>query len=128
MQKNKRKVMIVDDDPDLLRLTKDILEFNGYETYQFLNPLLALETFRQNPNLYDLILLDVRMKELDGRQAYKEMKQINPNCKVYIFTALDIDSNEFLKICPSFKEQQLIRKPARAESFAKIVSDAIEMA
>src|SRR5690242_2386755 len=99
MEKNKGRVMIVDDDSDLLYLTKDILQFNGYETHEFLNPTLALEKFKQNPNMYDLVLLDIRMEELDGRQVYKEMKRINPNCKVYFFTGLDIDSNEFLKIC-----------------------------
>lgn len=127
MEKNNHKVMIVDDDLDLLLLTKDALELNGYETHEFLNPTLALENFKQNPNLYDLVLLDIRMKELDGRQVYKEMKQINPNCKVYIFTGLDIDSNEFLKICPSFKEQQLIRKPSKMDSLLNIVNDAIAM-
>ena len=95
MEKNKGRVMIVDDDSDLLYLTKDILQSNGYETHEFINPTLALEKFKQNPNMYDLVLLDVRMEELDGRQVYKEMKQINPNCKVYLFTGLDIDSMSF---------------------------------
>lgn len=127
MDKNRRKVMIVDDDLDILLLIKDMLESNGYEAYDFLNPIKALDAFEQNPNMYDLVLLDIMMRELDGRQVYVKMKQINPNCKVYIFTGLDIDSNEFLKICPSFKEQQLIRKPSRMDSLLKIVNDAIAM-
>ncbi len=61
--------MIIDDDLDNLQLTKDILQFSGYEIYDFINPRLALDTFKQNPNLYDLVLMDVRMKELDGREA-----------------------------------------------------------
>ncbi len=117
--------MIIDDDLDNLQLTKDILQFNGYETYDFLNPVLALETFKQNPNLYDLILMDIRMKELDGREAYREMKQINPHSKICVFTGMEVDSNEFRKICPSFEEQQLLRKPARVDSLVKAVGDAI---
>ncbi len=69
MEKNKRRIMIIDDDLDNLQLTKDILQFSGYEIYDFINPRLALDTFKQNPNLYDLVLMDVRMKELDGREA-----------------------------------------------------------
>lgn len=90
--------MIIDDDLDNLHLTKDILQFSGYEIYDFINPRLALDTFKQNPNLYDLVLMDVRMKVLDGREAYREMKQINPNSKVYVFTGLELDSNKFRKI------------------------------
>ena len=127
MEKNKRRIMIIDDDLDNLQLTKDILQFSGYETYDFINPRLALDTFKQNPYLYDLVLMDVRMKELDGREAYREMKQINPNSKVYVFTGLELDSNEFRKICPSFREQQIIRKPARVDSLVKAVSEAIAM-
>jgi CheY-like chemotaxis protein len=125
MEANKKRIMIIDDDLDNLQLTKDIMQFSGYETYDFLNPVLALDTFKQNPNLYDLVLMDVKMKELDGREAYKEIKQINPHSKVYVFTDMEIDSDEFRKICPSFKEQQLIKKPARVDSLLKVVNEAI---
>jgi CheY-like chemotaxis protein len=69
--------------------------------------------------------MDVKMKELDGREAYKEIKQINPQSKVYVFTGMEIDADEFRKICPSFKEQQLIKKPARVDSLLKVVNEAI---
>jgi hypothetical protein len=39
------------------------------------------------------------------------MKQINPNAKVFIFTGLEFDVDEFNNICLSFNEKQLIRKP-----------------
>ena len=101
------------------------MQFNGYETYDFLNPLLALETFKQNPSLYDLVLLDIRMPELDGKILYKEMKDINANCKIYVFTGMEADTAEFLKICPSFREQQLIRKPIGVRSLLKSVNEAL---
>ncbi|HEX9320473.1 MAG TPA: hypothetical protein VF884_16190 [Nitrososphaeraceae archaeon] len=53
------------------------------------------------------------------------MKQINPYSKIWVFTGMNVDSNEFRKICLSFEEQQLIRKPARVNSLVKVVSDAI---
>jgi CheY-like chemotaxis protein len=47
METDKKRIMIIDDDLDNLQLTKDIMQFNGYETYDFLNPVLALDTFKQ---------------------------------------------------------------------------------
>jgi CheY-like chemotaxis protein len=58
--------MIIDDDIDNLQLFKDILQYGGFETYDFNNPRLALEVFKEDPSLYDLILTDIRMEEMDG--------------------------------------------------------------
>jgi DNA-binding NtrC family response regulator len=98
----KQRIMIVDDDYDSLWLTKDFLQYGGFETYDFQDPQLALETFYQNPNSYDLILLDIKMKELDGMQVYKKIKEACPAAKVFVFTGMELDSNKFRSICPSF--------------------------
>ncbi len=117
--------MIIDDDLDNLRLSKDVLQFNGYETYDFLSPLLALDNFKKNPTLYDLILLDIRMNELDGKEAYRQIKQVNSSSKICVFTGWDLDSSEFRKICPSFEKEQLLRKPVSVSSLVKAVDYAI---
>ena len=63
-----------------------------------------------------MILVDVKMEEMDGRLVYKEIKQINPNAKVLVFTGLQLDVDDFRNICPSFNEKQVIRKPVRMSS------------
>ncbi len=125
MEKNRKKIMIIDDEMDILQLAKDILEFNGYETYDFISPKLALDNFKQDPSLYDLILLDIRMNELDGREAYRQMKHIDPSCRICVFTGMNLDYNEFRKICPSFEEQQLLRKPITVSSLVTAVGSAV---
>jgi CheY-like chemotaxis protein len=113
--------LILDDDFDNLQLTKDMLQFSGFETYDFQSPQLALEVFKQKPESYNLILIEIRMKEMDGRLVYKEIKQINPNAKVLIFTGLRLDVDEFRSICPSFDEKQVIYKPVFMSSLIKTV-------
>lgn len=117
--------MIVDDDYDNLKLTKDILQYGGFETYDFQDPQLALDTFYQNPNLYDLIVLDIKMKEIDGMQVYRKIKEVCPAANVFVFTGMEVDSNKFRSICPSFTEQQLIKKPVRVDTMIKIMKGAI---
>ena len=49
-----------------------------------------------------MIIIDVKMKEMDGRLVYQEIKQINPDAKVLVFTGLQLDAREFRRKCPSF--------------------------
>ena len=117
--------MIIDDDIDNLQLVKDILQFNGFETYDYNNPGLALEVFKEDPDLYDLILMDIKMEEIDVRLLYKEIKNLRPNINVLIFTALDLDVNEFKEISPTFNEEYLIHKPVRMDSLLGKVRNTI---
>ena len=125
MDKKNQRILILDDDLDNLQLTKDMLQFGGFETNDFLNPQLALDLFKQNPQLFDLIIIDVKMEEMDGRLVYKEIKQINPNAKILVFTGLQLDVGEFRKICPSFSERQVIRKPVRMSSLMKSINETL---
>jgi CheY-like chemotaxis protein len=126
MEKVNRRILIIDDDLDNLQLVKDILQFSGFETYDFLSPRMALDVFKQNPQLYDLILVDVKMDEMDGRLAYKEMKQINPNANILVFTGLELDVDDFRNICPSFTEKQVIHKPVRMSSLVNAINGALK--
>ncbi len=117
--------MIIDDELDNLQLVKDILQFTGFETYDFNNPQLALDVFKQDPTLYDLVIMDIMMEEMDGRFLYKEMKRLSPKTNMLVFTALDLDVNEFIKICPSFNEKQLVRKPVTMDSLLKKVNQVL---
>ena len=119
------RVMIVDDDFDNLQLTKDVLQWNGFETYDFINPRLALHTFKQSPQFFELVIMDIKLQEMDGQSLYKEIKQINPDVKVLVFTGTVLDIDGFKKICPSFDERQVIQKPVRMSSLVKTVNDTM---
>ncbi|MGC2385850.1 MAG: response regulator, partial [Nitrososphaeraceae archaeon] len=70
-----KKILIVDDDPDLVSTFKMILEMNGYEVDGYTNPLSALSNFR--PNEFGLLLLDIRMPVMNGFELFKKMKSID---------------------------------------------------
>jgi CheY-like chemotaxis protein len=124
VEKQKHRILIIDDDYDNLQLTKDILEYGGFEPFDFLSPQLALGAFKQNPNFYDLIVMDIGTKELDGREVYSEIKKLNSTAKIFIFTGMEIKCNEFKKICPSFNEEMVIKKPVKMESLINTITDA----
>lgn len=68
------KLLIVDDEETNLELLSRRLKKNGYEVYEAITGLKALEVLKQNE--IDLILLDIMMPDMDGLTLAKELKQI----------------------------------------------------
>ena len=81
----KKKILFVDNEPDMTTILKMALGRAGFTVDIFNNPLLALKNFK--PNLYDLALLDIMMPEMDGIELYKQLKKIDPSIKVCFLTA-----------------------------------------
>ncbi|MEO1375583.1 MAG: response regulator [Cyanobacteria bacterium J06635_10] len=69
----KADILIVDDEPDNLRLLSTILESQGYKVRQAVNAYIALKTLEIQPP--DLILLDILMPEVDGYQLCQQFKR-----------------------------------------------------
>src|SRR5919201_2480280 len=71
------RVLLVDDDVDITTSLKIGLEDNGFTVDTFNDPLEALSSFK--PGLYDLLLFDVRMPELNGFNLYDKIKKEKNN-------------------------------------------------
>ncbi|MDQ3719066.1 MAG: response regulator, partial [Thermoproteota archaeon] len=70
----------MDDEPDISSLFKMILEQNNeYIVHSFTDPLLALKNFKDN--FYDLILVDIKMPEMDGLDFYREIRKLDKKVK-----------------------------------------------
>jgi DNA-binding response OmpR family regulator len=67
---NPRKILIVDDEPDITSTFDMILQMNGFGVDTYNDPLLALSDFK--PGLYGLALLDIRMPKMNGFELYKK--------------------------------------------------------
>ncbi len=81
------KIMVVDDAAFMRMMLKDILTKSGYEVIgEAENGLRAVE--RYNELSPDLTLMDITMPELDGIQAVKRIKEIDPNAKIIMCSAM----------------------------------------
>jgi CheY-like chemotaxis protein len=68
----KKRILIVDDEPDIVSYLEMVLQDNGFETETAGNGNEALEAVRANPP--DLVTLDITMPEASGTRFYKEMR------------------------------------------------------
>jgi CheY-like chemotaxis protein/predicted transcriptional regulator len=117
-------IMIVDDEPDVLLTYESFLSNVGFNVSTFKEPYKALAEFTSNPGLYDLIILDIRMENLNGLQLYQCMKAINPTSKLLFASALDA-AKELTSILPDIQSQDIIKKPVDRENFIKTVKIAL---
>jgi DNA-binding response OmpR family regulator len=101
-----KKILIVDDEPDVNLALKTALEENAFEVDVFNDPLLALENFKAA--YYDLLILDIRMPKMNGFELYREIKKLDNKVKVCFLTAGEMYYGIYTDI---FDENQFIRKP-----------------
>jgi len=78
------QILLVDDE-ELIRITgKFMLEEMGYKVMLAKNGLEAIQIFQENNDEIDVVVMDMIMPEMNGREAFLKMKEININCKVII--------------------------------------------
>ena len=122
------KVLIVDDEPDVNTVLKKVFEQSGFNADSYDDPILALENFKAGS--YDLLLLDIKMPEMDGFHLYQEMKKIDSKIKVCFLTASEMYYERFRKeeaFCEIDKDL-FLRKPIANEDLIKKINTMINQA
>ena len=122
-----KKILIVDDEPDVNLSLKIVLENNGFKVDTFDDSLLALQNFREQSCLYDLIILYIKMPKMSGYELYKEIRKIDDKIKVCFFTASEAYHEEFRKSVPAsvWNEDCYIQKPINNKELIKRINNII---
>ena len=121
-----KRVILVDDEKDILFTYESFLKDNGYEIITFTDPCNALNYIKNLPNFNDLLVtLDIRMKDLNGFQLHQQIKAIDPTIKILFITALDI-LDELLIIVPGVSKERIMRKPVDKKEFTNTVKKLLK--
>ena len=81
------KLLVVDDEADVCDFVKSFFEDRGYRVLTALNGTEAVSLVeRERP---ELTLLDIKMKGIDGLATLRQIREIDPDAKVIMVTALD---------------------------------------
>jgi DNA-binding response OmpR family regulator len=106
-----KKVLLVDDEPDLNLTLKLNLEENGFKVDSFTDPLVALENFRGEAGQYDIIILDIKMPNMNGYELYRQIKKIDDKVKVCFLTAGEMYYGVYTDIFNRLDRMYFIQKP-----------------
>ena len=125
-KKNKNKrIIILDDDEDVLFTYRSFLKDYDYHIACFTDPTLTLNYIKDLSNFNDLLLiLDIRMKNLNGFQLHQQIKAIDPTIKILFVTGLDI-LDEILSIVPGISKNHIMRKPVDRKVFTNTVKNML---
>ena len=121
---DKKKVLLVDDEPDIISLVRIVLEDNGFAVDSYTDPTLALSNFK--PGLYDLLLFDIKMPKMSGLDLYQKIKEIdNSNVKICFLTASELFYEEYRRLdaYPSLDKAYFIQKPFRSEELIRKINE-----
>jgi DNA-binding response OmpR family regulator len=93
------RILLVDDEPDIIFTFKKGLEANGFVVDAFNDPVLALSKFK--PGIYGLLLLDVKMPQINGFELYEKIKTIDSEVKACFITAHEVYYESLKEIFPT---------------------------
>jgi DNA-binding response OmpR family regulator len=122
------KILVVDDEQDIVFTLKTILNEAGYSVDAFTNPSVAFEMFR--PEKYEVIILDIRMPGLNGFELYMKLLEQDSSIKVLFLTAV----NEFSmygkfksSVSPMSGKRYYLQKPVDLTKLLQRVDDMLSL-
>lgn len=114
----KRRILIVDDDPDITKTFSLVLEDSGlYEVDTYNEPLIALRNFR--PYFYDLALLDIRMPQMNGFELSNKIEKIDNKIRVCFISAYIVEDKALKEKYPSLQIKCFLPKPIAVSDLIK---------
>ena len=117
-------ILFVDDEPQIFKLGKRRLELLGYDVKGSTDPIEALEMFKAEPDLYDLVITDMAMPHMTGDQFVSEILKIRPQVPTILCTGYSQKISEEkaceIGIC------SFAMKPIEADKFASIVRKTLD--
>jgi two-component system, OmpR family, response regulator ChvI len=121
--KVKRKILIVDDEPDITESFGLALEDSGFEVDKYNDPAVALASFK--PDVYGLLILDIKMPKMDGFELYDKIKKIDKRVKVFFISAFEVDRAAISKQYPGLKIDNFLPKPIQIPVLIKRVEEQL---
>ncbi|MDD5759911.1 MAG: response regulator [Desulfobulbaceae bacterium] len=119
------KILLVDDDVDLVQMTQKILESLGYQVTAFTSSLDALKKFHQEPYNFDLVITDMTMPNMTGAKLAEQILTIRPDTKIILCTGFSDLINE--KKARAIGIRDYIMKPLTKNDLALAVRKVLDV-
>lgn len=124
IQTGKERILVVDDEPMVADITMRRLVKLGYQVTMETDSTKALELFRSDPNMFDLVITDQTMPKMTGEELIKELIAIKPNIKIILCTGYSskMDGKEADKtgVCG------FMMKPVQIEELSRVIRQVFE--
>ena len=122
-----KKILVVDDEPDITFSIKLVLETNGFASVDIFNdPADVISEYNNQPRtMYDLLIIDILMPRMNGFELYEKIKKIDNNAKVCFITAYRMYFEALREMYPGYEVDCFMNKPFENEDLLRKVASAI---
>ncbi len=122
--KGTETVLLVDDEPPIRQVGRELLEAMGYRVLEATDGEEAVETYRKNQSAVDIVLLEMTMHKMGGDQACVRLKEINPDVKVLLVSSFPING-ETMEV---FKQSSdgFIQKPFTIKRLSAKIRETLD--
>ena len=114
------KILFVDDEKDVTLAFKIALESKRLQVDSYNDSFQALLNY--TPGVYDLVVLDIRMPNMDGFALYQEIRKIDRKVKICFFTAAEMDLERKYREDYRFYKDLFLLKPISNEDLLKQIT------
>ena len=117
MENDKKRILLVDDESDIIIAFRMSLESNGFIVDTFNDPQGALSNFKAG--VYDLLLIDIKMPKMNGFELYQEIERIDNKVKVCFITAFEVYYKSLRELFPTTNVDCFIKKPITTDELVE---------
>jgi CheY-like chemotaxis protein len=117
-------VLVVDDEHAILSIRERLLLGLGYKVTTFTSSIEALSSFREDPFQYDLLLTDMTMPKMDGKELTKKLLDVRPNMPVIMCTGHSALINK--KETKEYGIYALLYKPVKPAMLARTIRQVLD--
>jgi len=119
-----KRILLVDDEPDICMVYQIVLEDAGFECISYTDPVKALQEFR--PKYYDLMLLDIKMPILNGFELCKKIIELDRTVHIVFITASEEYYEKFRsQHFPELRKINYIQKPVSNDELVRIINTIV---
>ena len=122
-----RSILVVDDYMDISYLVKVLLQKYWFEVYEFNDPLLALDYFKENAKKFALIITDAMMPGMSGIELLVKIKEISPDIKSFLMTSFEINAFKSEIVKNALEISEIIQKPIPLKELVMSVNKHIKL-
>ena len=120
-----KRILIIDDETNILLMLKKMLERAGYEIDLASNGEEGLRLFRKAPS--DLVITDIIMPEKEGLETIREMRKMQPEMKIIAMSGGGkISADNYLETAKIFGASRIMEKPFTQQAMVSTVKELLE--
>ena len=118
------KILFIEDNPDVLKVGRIILEQNGYKVETVKNAAEALQVYKSNRKDYDLIISDVVLPDTNGLEIVDNIKSIDPDIPIILCSGYTDDKSHRKEI--NEKGYTFIQKPFNIKEMLQNIKNILK--